>query len=555
MGNLLRKIIEKIESYPLTFPAWLAAFLSLIVLRMWVENWLVGFPSHNPLFLFAEFTHTFFFFLLTCILAAWLFHIILGTEWKKAANVLLWGFFLIILPPLVDHWISGGQGFWSFYKFDSLSGLGLRFLTFFGDRPQIGITYGTRLGVLLSLIFFWTYARIKNNSRRRSALLVLAAYAVFFVLGTLPSWITILVRGFRDGFFQVGEIATAQMFLSPFKIFARNINDIKGALGVKMSLVYALLIPGLVIPLLWYEFRIKFQAFLRNARFPQLLYHAGLLVIGMGLALIFSGGQMNITFFNAVAFLLAVSAVFAAWLASVVVNDFVDIDIDRESSAWRPLPAKHFSEREYATVGTVLFLASLLFSAIINLKVSLFLLVYQILAWIYSAWPFRLKRFAVVSTLISAFASIMVMFSGYVLLSPESDLKDFPGSILWLLIIAYTVSLPLKDFKDIEGDRRDGVYTIPVLLGENWGKLLIGSAIFTSFVLSTVFLNAFELFWWSAFFGGAAFWIVNQMQKKSTATQALEISFSNITYHNIFWWVMADIALYAIVIIRQLNLI
>ena len=73
--------------------------------------------------------------------------------------------------------------------------------------------------------------------------------------------------------------------------------------------------------------------------------------------------------------------------------------------------------------------------------------------------------------------------------------------------------------KDIEGDRENGVWTIPVLLGETWARFAIGLGIFISYALSVIWLNAKILFFPAMILGALSFWIL-QIKKNQPAQGA-----------------------------------
>ncbi len=231
-----------------------------------------------------------------------------------------------------------------------------------------------------------------------------------------------------------------------------------------------------------------------------------------------------------------------AWLSSVVINDLFDRKIDTKTNDSRPLICSSFTDPEYKILGIILFFFSLFFSSIINIKIMLLLIAYQAIAWLYSSWPMRLKRFPFISTFVSGIASLLIFFSGYILISPKQNIIEIPVSIIILLVIGYTLSLPIKDFKDIEGDKEDGVFTIPVVFGEYWGKIIVGSGIFFSFLLSVILLRESDLFWWALIFGGISFWMIVKMKKNSS--QGI------INYRNIFWWLIGDISFYGIILVK-----
>ncbi|TAK94718.1 hypothetical protein EPO05_05935 [Patescibacteria group bacterium] len=551
MPKILRSIIASLENAPLTMGLWIGTFLSLIAGRLLVEFWLGGFASRTGLFFFYEFTHTFLFFLASFFLLTWIVALIIRLDILKVARVLTAGFLLILTPPLVDYLISGGKGYWSFYKFDGLIGLVHRFLTFFGDRPDIGITYGVRFEVALAMLALAIYGFVKIRERfsiwlstAYAAIMALSTYVVFFVLGTFPSWVSLVLHSHEKGLLQVSDVDVAQDFLSPAVIFTREIVDTRSALNIKMSLLYALLASGLAVLALFFQQRQKLLAFGRNVRLPQVIYHVGLVSVGACLGILTSHSVIDLNIWNISAGLLIFEAVTCAWLASVVVNDLYDQNIDRLTNSDRPLTANIFDRPTYIFLGFILFAASIFLGALVNPKVALLLVAYQALAFIYSAPPIRLKRLTFVSTLVSGIASLLVVFIGFILASPHQDIQGFPFRIALLLIISYTLSLPIKDFKDIAGDKADQVWTIPVVFGEVWGKLVVGSGVFLSFLLSVILLNEPRLFWWALLFGSAAFWAINHMQPTDTRTA--------IHYRNIFWWMLGIVTLYGMVLVNTL---
>lgn len=543
MLKFLNKIVEKVENLRTSFLFWAISFLSLIAMRLLVENWLSSFKNRSGIFFFFEFTHTLLFFLITYLLFLLFFTGFLKVTLARASNMLLLGFLLILTPPIIDQVLSGGQIYWSFYDFGGLHDLGIFFLNFFDNTPNMGITYGVRLEVFLAILLLSVYAFIKSKKISRAIFAGFFSYAVFFVLGTFPSWITIAVRGFSKGFLVIGEIDVVQLFLTPAKIFSREIPDIVSSLNIKMSLVYALLATALVFIGLFFYSRKKLFAFLKNARLPQMVYHGGFLLAGAGLGMLLNGKVVELNFINICAFLVLLIAVLSAWLASVVVNDFHDTAIDRETNPERPLIQGAFSPKEYQAIGAVLFIVSILFSAIVSFKAVFFIIAYQALAWIYSAWPLRLKRFAFISTFISAMATLMIFFSGYTLVSPAQNLENLPPSFIVLLLFGLTMALPIKDFKDIPGDKKEYVYTIPVLFGADWAKIIIGGGIFIAYLLSIPVLHEFRLFWWALLWGGASFWIINRMKDPAFGK-------SRIHYRNIFWWIMGVIIAYLVVLVK-----
>ncbi len=456
--NTLRKAIVSIEKNELSYGSFLFAFFALIFLRLLVENTIGGFPTRPFSYFFFEFSHTFLFFLFSFLLFLPLLSFFAKSTLKESTNILLFGFLIILLPPVLDWYISGGVGYWSFYEFDGIRGLIARFFTFFGSTPEIGITYGVRIEVALSIILFIGYIFLKRKDFFFALLGGIASYALFFLLGTFPSYVTIAVTGFSKGFLAVNGTDVAALFLSPNNIFFRPIIDPISALNFKMSLVYGLLLIATVGVFLFHAQRKIFLALFHNVRIPQALYHGGLATLGVASAFFFGNRPFHPSLFEVLALLMLIAAVISAWITSVIINDLSDQVIDALTNTDRPLPTHTINISAYRTIGISFFLASLIFAGIISFKILLLLVCYQALAWAYSMPPFRIKRFPFVATFLAASASLLVLFSGYLLIAPDSW-SALPKPLLFFLLFAYTFALPIKDFKDIAGDHADGVFT------------------------------------------------------------------------------------------------
>jgi 4-hydroxybenzoate polyprenyltransferase len=549
----LAKLIENIEKKDVGINGWILSLTIIVILRIFVESWISKISDPVGILLFINFFSPFLAISLIFIL---IMKKIIKIGFKPSLNILILGYLLSLFPPMIDFFLSGGKGFSSFYIFDSLPGLVHRFFFFFGDRPDFGITYGVRIQVFLSIIFFFGYSFIKTKKIIKAFLASLFVYAILFVFGTFPSWVAILSKGFSKGFLKVNGVDVAQMFISPFSLFSKEISDGIIAMIIKTSLLYCLILSFLAIGGFFLYQRKKFISLFKNIRFPQVFYHWGLMLIGLSLGAIRNDQNLYPNFFNLAGFLVLAEAVAFSWIASVLINDIFDRKIDSVTNRNRPLVKEDLSLKEYWNIAILLIVSAFLLANLLDPKIAFLLLVYQALAWIYSAEPFRLKRFTYLSTFLSAVASLVILFSGYILSSSNQSLAHLPFLIVVLLLLALTLSLPIKDFKDIEGDKADGVFTVPVVFGESWGKIIVGGGIFISFILSVLLLNEPRLFWWALIFGSISFWIVNKMSATggSAYGRQKDPDQSRVNYRNIFWWMIGIVSAYGIILVKTIFL-
>ncbi|MFA6284966.1 MAG: UbiA family prenyltransferase [Parcubacteria group bacterium] len=517
---MLQKFLSKIEDYPLTLTGWLTAFSAIIALRVLGESLLLGFEDKSLAFFIGSALAAFLFFAVSYLTILLFLSFWLRKSLKKVANVLLWGFLLVIFPPIIDK-IWCGQNFcWSFYAFDSLKGIFVRFLTFFGDNASIGITYGVRVEVALAIVFVMIYTYIKQKVAIRALLAGAATYVILFFLGSFPSWLAYLYFLPKKNVFSVESFDIAGLFLTPASYFSIVETDFMNALNVKMNLIYAFLLVFIAVFFFWLCFREKFWPVVRNIRWIQIMIHAGLILTGAGLGAFYFPGNLDINVFSFFAIANLILAAIFAWMASVFLNDQIDLEIDKMTNKQRPLATGEVMSEDYRQLFWICFVFSLILAITVGVKFFLVIIAYQVIGWIYSCWPFRLKRFPIIASLISALALALLFSCGFMLLADGQNISRFPHQIFWLLIIAFMISLPIKDLKDIEGDRADEVWTIPVLLGETWARFAIGLGIFISYSLSVVWLNARILFFPAMILGALSFWI---LQTKKIAPRRVHI--------------------------------
>jgi 4-hydroxybenzoate polyprenyltransferase len=508
MQERLRKLFEQIESKPITLGSWAITLFAIIAVRLGIENYFDSFPFHFADQFFSLFSHHFLTFTTIFIAAlpivAWAGQI----EIRKAANVLIAGFLVIWTPPIVDEIISRGAGMWSFYSFDSLTGLLERYITFFGDKPDVGITYGVRfeVGIVVLMILFYTW--IKSHSIIRTITAGLTLYTTLFIIGVLPSIVTILLLGPSMGFLAVTEHDIARVMLSPAPLFILNPPDLTSVLAIKMGLIYGATIIPIAATVAFMSFRNAFWTLFHNVRFPQLFYHGGLFLVGAALTFLYGDTSVRFDIFHVAGTLALLSAVSCAWLASVVVNDLRDVDIDRITNRHRPLVTGAIDVTTYRTIGILFFASSILLASLVSTQAALLLVLYQALAFLYSADPLRLKRLPIIATALAAVASLLIFFAGFIVFSTEKNISALPNAIPLLLFFAYLAIIPIKDFKDIAGDAADGVRTLPVILGEGRAKRFIGAAVFIVFVVSPFVLSIRSLFPLGLFFGTLGYWLL-----------------------------------------------
>lgn len=414
-----------------------------------------------------------------------------------------------------------GSDYWSFYLFDNLSNIVKKFFLFFGDSPCFGITYGVRIEVALASLLVGFYAFSKTNKILRSFLAAFISYFVLFVLGAFPSFLTFVIMFWQKHIFSIESYDVAGIFLSTSGFLSIKDVSVLNALNVKMNLFYAFFSAIGAIFYFWLFYKNKFWKVVKNIRWIQVLVHVGLVIFGFSLAIFYFPQNITINIFSFLALANIFLGSIFAWVASVFINDIEDRKIDEISNFKRPLVEGYLTADNYRDLFWLFFIMSLVLSLSVGIKFFLIALIYQIIAWMYSAYPFRLKRFPFIATFTSSLAITLWFLAGFILLSDKQQISEIPPKIIFLLLIAFTFSLPIKDLKDIEGDRKNKIWTIPVILGEKWARFFIGFFIFISYALSVIWLNVKILFIPAMLCGAISFALLNKASLSSRRVHVL----------------------------------
>jgi len=530
--------MEKIADYFLTgkigAAGWLVVFLAIVTIRLFLDKFVARsvFSAMHP----EMDLHNYLFFGLTFLLIWLWLSLILKIQPRKLAFLMIWACLLIDWPPVFDLIKTGGAVFAGPYLYGSLEQLKMEYLTIFGRLPSGMVYFGTKIVFILVSLGSGVIIRVKTRNWLKALAGSIGAYSLLFFMASFPSWLA-FGHYFFEGSKKITEIGAVQIFqfTSAVEVFSLKAVDFEYGHIYNLNLIYFPLIVGLSGLLFFFSDRNKFWAVLGNIRLPQCFFHEGLFLAGLGLGYWAYPDNLTVNLFSFFAILTLILAVILAWKASVIANDLYDLATDVITNFNRPLPQNIFSFKEYAELGICFFIFSLIGGLAINFKFAVLLLVYQIIAWFYSAPPFRFKRFPLIATFLSSLALLVILFMGFLVFSGEHNLQGLSWRIIFLFMLTLTLSFPLKDFKDIEGDRKMGVWTIPIIFGEELGRIIVGSGIFLSFVASVFILNERDLFFWAALSGAIAFLIVVSEKIKT---------------RRLVWWILPVIAVYGLIVVK-----
>ena len=533
IGLILKNLFEK----RVDVLSWMTLLLSIIFLRSFIEQFLAVARPLTMLETIMEFVHNLYFFALVIVML-WLFlSFILKMKPQKLSYLLIFSLFLVIFPTIIDMLKTQGQIYWSFYLLSAPRDLWGQYLSVFGHLPSGIVYFGTKITFIFAILALTFLVWVMTKSWLKALLTAFSTYSILFFMGSFPS---LFYYGYvffarKENPLAIHAFDIAGFFGAPEKIWGVLFPSFQYTLAYKLNYPYFILLVFFLAVLFWRISREQFLAVLKNSRIPQMIYHWGMFFVGIGLGFLQYPNNFHLNLFSFLAVLILSISIYLSWMATVVVNDIHDLKIDCVSNPGRPLPKNIFTEETYFKFGVACFLIALLGGLTIGLTFALLLMIYQILAWFYSATPFRLKKFPLIATFVSAMASLTILFLGYILVSDDQTIHGLSWRIILLLLIAYTISLPIKDFKDIEGDKKDGIWTWPVICGEKKGRLIVATGIFLSYALSVFFLNEPKLFIWAMLFGAMTFIIINNDEIKPKQLPA---------------WVLGLVFVYAMILVR-----
>jgi 4-hydroxybenzoate polyprenyltransferase len=209
--------------------------------------------------------------------------------------------------------------------------------------------------------------------------------------------------------------------------------------------------------------------------------------------------------------LLVLSTILIA-AAGYAINDYFDIRIDRINKPDKIIVGRLVSRRKAMSLHTVLNIIAIIIGFYVsyragNIKFGAINIVISMLLWMYAM---KYKAYMLVGNIIVSFATAMTifivwLFENYAIwcsgqfVHANLHILNF---LLWsYLIFAFGISIIreiIKNLEDIEGDRKCGCTTMPVVIGERSTRITLA-------LLSVVLITA--LLYISYYFAFAMHWI------------------------------------------------
>lgn len=173
---------------------------------------------------------------------------------------------------------------------------------------------------------------------------------------------------------------------------------------------------------------------------------------------IFVGGFVTGTIQPFVKLLLACLSGILIMAGANSVNDFFDLDIDRINKPNRPLPSGLVTPGRAHQFSLILFGSGIILSIFIHLLGFFIALGSSFLLYLYS---FRLKRTVIWGNLTVAFVTGLAFVYGGLAVN-----RTGPAVIVGIFAFFFHLGREIiKDTEDVEGDRSQGIKTLPIEYG------------------------------------------------------------------------------------------
>jgi 4-hydroxybenzoate polyprenyltransferase len=175
--------------------------------------------------------------------------------------------------------------------------------------------------------------------------------------------------------------------------------------------------------------------------------------------------------------------------ASNALNQIYDVEIDRINKPKRPLPSGRISHREAWTFTLLGYAIALALAWLVapggRRECFWIVVVATIITFLYSVPPFRTKRLGIWANVTIAIPrGLLLKVAGWSSVKTIIGLEPwFIGTIFGLFLLGASTT---KDFADIEGDRRGGCRTLPIIYGVRRAAWMISP----SFVIPFLMISA-----------------------------------------------------------------
>lgn len=472
-------VIDSLENNNWPWHYFLFTFIFSVTFRTLVE--IFSDRSYPELFLYL---HYYLYFLVAVFVLAFIFSYVARRPFGKTIKAAMAGSLVICAAPIIDLIASHGQGLNMEYLQPKFHGnLFFRYVSFFGDFKEKGITVGIKGEVLLILIGSFLYF-LKNKAGLLKSLFGLwIIYSFLFLFLSMPYAYNFVFKHIGVEIFSKSQPFLINIFLFLFLFI-------------------------LAAYLVFHNRKILWIIY-GDISFTRYFHYLLLAILGFtGYYISYPVIINNTNVFN---YVFIPAALFFAFAYSTVTNNIIDQDIDKVTNSYRALPAGKINLSQYSFLQWPLLALALTYSLASGFRFFFLILCFIGCYYLYSMPPLRLKRAPIISKLIVSINSLIAIFLGYVFMDANS-LRIFPVEIILFFLIAFTLAENFIDLKDYEGDKKEGIRTLPVMLGLRRSQFLIGIFFLIGYPAAFFLFQSLPLIYLFIFIAGGIiqFFLINR---------------------------------------------
>lgn len=408
---------------------------------------------------------------------------------RKAVNYVSMFFWVIILPPFLDHFLFGQTTNYAYFSPADF----LNYLFHFS-----GATFhpGQAMEIIVVLVAVIGYVIWAEKVRFASleGRGILAVEIVLLLVFTLMSLFIMATPGMYlpvgsdDGVPSFPSFEVNRYFQYHLFIFS----------------YYMVLLLGVLLSLTYLNYRQGFRDLMRSLRPVQTLMFTGIVAAGIAAAWSTQAGPQYIYdilqkpyWVNLSFVILSLLSAVLAWVVTTMWNDLSDHHADSPGRAGRALASGVVGRKELAEVSVVLVGMSLIMGALLSWTLFGVLVVIFLIGYIYSFPPVRFKERLLSPLLLGAGAFLAFVVGSITPLSPIELFQGNPDLVYpssWELfhpqLTSQTVLLGIYMFiglavgsmvTDVDGiaeDARGGIDTVYTRFGAERGIKVVAGLVF-----------------------------------------------------------------------------
>lgn len=234
-----------------------------------------------------------------------------------------------------------------------------------------------------------------------------------------------------------------------------------------------------------FRFKTSFEL-LKDIRIERILHYFVVTAFGYVLFQYEHKVKIHVEYSKILEGIIYFFSLFYAAFFAIATNNEADIEIDKISNKNRPLVKKTVNIKEYRIVAYFSLILSFGISIILGTHYFLCVFGLSLIYFLYSCKPFRFKKYVIFAKFLIGINTFLCALTGFV--SVGGSVFDFPFFWTFFILVPIALLANFIDLKDVEGDGKNGIQTIPVLFG------IKATLQFLSFIIFICYLFVFFYF-------------------------------------------------------------